>query len=48
MKIAENELKTIKGGIKWGVVGLAVAGVAIFAIGFVDGFTRTLKCNNKK
>ena len=44
--LTNEELLVTCGGItKWGIIGLATAGVIAFAIGFVDGYTRKLKCN---
>ncbi len=44
--LTNSELLNTTGGItKWGIIGLASAGIVAFAIGFVDGFTRKLKCN---
>ena len=46
MNLTNDELKSVNGGIaKWGIIGLVGAGLVVFAIGFADGFTRTLKCN---
>ena len=43
-KLNELEMKQIKAGaLSAGVWALIAAGVAVFA-GFLDGFTRPLKC----
>jgi lactobin A/cerein 7B family class IIb bacteriocin len=45
MKIKDEELKQINGGvIKWGL-GIAIAAGVTFIIGLVDGYVRPLACN---
>ncbi len=39
----DAELKVISGGINYGIIAL-LGGLIVFIIGFVDGFTRPLKC----
>lgn len=47
MKLNNNELKNIQGGISaWGVVAI-IAGL-IFGIGAVDGYVRPVKCRKAK
>lgn len=43
MKLNDNELKEIEGGVSvWAVIGAVAA--LIFGIGAIDGYTRPLKC----
>lgn len=44
--ITESELKEIKGGVNWVIVGV-VGSIISFIIGLVDGYLRPLKCRKK-
>lgn len=47
--IIESELKEIKGGVNWVIVGVG-GSIISFIIGLVDGYLRPLKCrkNNSR
>lgn len=44
--IIESELKEIKGGVNWVIVGVS-GSIISFIIGLVDGYLRPLKCRKK-
>ncbi len=44
MKLNEQELLSIEGGIKYSILAI-VGAVGIFIAGVVDGFLRPYKCN---
>lgn len=44
MKLSEQELLNIEGGIKYTVLAIFGA-IGVFIAGVVDGFLRPLKCN---
>ena len=44
--ITESELKEIKGGGHWVIVGVG-GSIISFIIGLVDGYLRPLKCRKK-
>lgn len=44
--ITESELKKIKGGVNWVIVGVG-GSIISFIIGLVDGYLRPLKCRKK-
>ena len=45
MIIDDEELKTINGGNKYIVVGIAI-GFISFIVGLIDGYIRPLSCND--
>ena len=44
--IIESELKEVKGGVNWVIVGVG-GSIISFIIGLVDGYLRPLKCRKK-
>ena len=44
-KLTEDELLKIYGGINVGAA-LITAGIVVFVIGIIDGFTRPLSCHS--
>lgn len=44
-KLTDDELLNINGGINVGAA-LITAGIVVFVIGIIDGFTRPLSCHS--
>lgn len=42
----KNELVSVVGGIKYGIVGI-LAGIAVFIIGIIDGYQRPVGCDDE-
>ena len=45
MKLSNEELSKIDGGIALKTSGIVLGGIISFILGFFDGFIRPLKCN---
>lgn len=48
MRLTEQELSSINGGVAKTILGLAIAGAIIFTMGAVNGWKRPLTCGSGK
>jgi multidrug transporter EmrE-like cation transporter len=44
MKLNEQELMSIEGGVKYSVL-MTIGAIGVFIVGVIDGIFRPLKCN---